>query len=192
MRTAGIVVAALLAGALAALGASAAEDRRSVLDLGDSLSVGTAPYLKRQLPGYRIERFHDVGLHADEAVKLVRAVGGQLPRVVVVSAGTTDDPRIVSAFSRAVSGVLAAAGHDRCVVWPTIARPPAVGSTYDRLNRALARADRRHANLVLVDWVGMVRRHPGWLSKVGVHVSVAGYRARAQAIAVAVKRRCQS
>jgi hypothetical protein len=190
VRTAGIVVAALLAGALAALGASAAEERRSILDLGDSLSVGTAPYLKRQLPGYRIERFHDVGLHADEAVKLVRAVGGQLPRVVVVSAGTNDDPRVVSAFSRAVSGVLAAAGRDRCVVWPTIARPPAVGSTYDGLNRALVRADRRHANLVLVDWVGMVRRHPGWLSKDGVHVSVAGYRARAQAIAVAVKRRC--
>jgi hypothetical protein len=194
VRTAGIAVAALVA-ALAALGASAAdaaESRRSVLDLGDSLSVGTAPYLRRQLPGYRIERFHDVGLHADDAVDLVRAVGGDLPRVLVVSAGTTDDPRIVSAFSRAVSGVVAAAGRERCVVWPTIARPPAAGSTYAGLNRALVRAGRRHANLVLVDWVGMVRRHPGWLSKDGVHVSAAGYRARARAIAVAVKRRCGS
>lgn len=182
------LVAALAA--LAPLCASAADSRRSVLDLGDSLSVGTAPYLRRQLPGYRIERIHDVGLHADDAAELVRAVGSQLPPVLVVSAGTNDDPRIVSAFSRAISGVLAAAGRKRCVVWPTIARPPAAGSTYGGLNRALDRADRRHANLVLVDWVGMVRRHPGWLSKDGVHVSAAGYRARARAIAVAVKRRC--
>jgi lysophospholipase L1-like esterase len=194
VRTAGIAVAAFVA-ALAALGAfaaDAADARRSVLDLGDSLSVGTAPYLRQQLPRYRIERFHDVGLHADDAAELVRAVGSGLPRVLVVSAGTNDDPRIVSAFSRAVSGILAAAGRERCVVWPTIARPPAAGSTYAGLNRALVRADRRHANLVLVDWVGMVRRHPGWLSKDGVHVSPAGYRARARAIAAAVKVRCRS
>jgi lysophospholipase L1-like esterase len=194
VRTARIAVAGTLVGAIAALvplGAPAADGPRSVLDLGDSLSVGTAPYLKRQLRGYRIERFHDVGLHAYDAAKLVRAAGSGLPRVLVVSAGTNDDPRIVSVFSRSVSGVLAAAGRQRCVVWPTIARPPAVGSTYDGFNRALARADRRHANLVLVDWVGMVRRHPGWLSEDGVHVSAAGYRARAQAIAAAVKLRCR-
>jgi lysophospholipase L1-like esterase len=41
-----------------------------------------------------------------------------------------------------------------------------------------------------VDWRKMVRRNPGWLSRDGVHVSVAGYRARAVAIAAAVKTRC--
>jgi lysophospholipase L1-like esterase len=111
--------------------------------------------------------------------------------VLVVSAGTNDDPRIVSTFSRALSEVLRAAGEARCVVWPTIARPPAVGASYDGLNRTLARAAARHPNLVLVDWVGMVRRNPGWLSRDGVHVSVAGYRARAAAIATAVKTRCK-
>ncbi len=43
---------------------------------------------------------------------------------------------------------------------------------------------------MLVDWVGMVRRHPWWLSDDGVHVSVAGYRARAAAIARAIATRC--
>jgi lysophospholipase L1-like esterase len=76
------------------------------------------------------------------------------------------------------------------VVWPTIRRPPAVGASYDGFNRALARAASRHPQLVLVDWVGMVRRHPTWLSRDGVHVSVEGYRARAAAIAAAVKTRC--
>jgi lysophospholipase L1-like esterase len=176
---------------LAVLGAPAgAAERQIILDVGDSLSVGTAPFLKRQLPGYRIESVHDIGLHADDAAKLVTRVRRNLPPVLVVSAGTNDDPRGVSAFSRSISGVVKSAGRARCVVWPTIARPPAVGATYAGLNRALARAAARHANLVLVDWVGMVRRHPRWLSRDGVHVSAEGYRARARAIGAAVKSRC--
>lgn len=161
-----------------------------LLDLGDSLSMGAAPYLRTRLRGYRIDRVHDVGLHAYDAAAIVAASSASLPSVLVVSAGTNDDPRIVSTFIRAVSRVLAAAGRDRCVVWPTIVRPAAVGATYVGLNGALARAASRNPNLVLVDWVGMVRRHPAWLSDDGVHVTVAGYRARAAAIATAVRARC--
>ena len=165
---------------------------RTVLDLGDSLSVGTDPYLRNHLHGYRVERLYDVGLHAYDAASIVDRSRVSLPSVLVISAGTNDDPRGVSRFARAISDILRAAGEGRCVVWPTIRRPPAVGATYDGFNRALARAASRHPQLVLVDWVGMVRRHPAWLSRDGVHVSVAGYRARATAIAAAVKTRCAS
>ena len=161
-----------------------------VLDLGDSLSVGTAPYLRTRLRGYRIDRIHDVGLHAYDAAAIVARSRGALPPILVVSAGTNDDPRIVSTFIRAVSRILASSGPRRCVIWPTIVRPPAAGATYDGLNRALARAAARHPNLVLVDWVRMVGRHPRWLSNDGVHVTSAGYRARASAIATAVATRC--
>lgn len=161
-----------------------------MLDLGDSLSVGTAPYLRARLRGYRIDRFHDIGLHAYDAAAIVARSRGTLPPILIVSAGTNDDPRIVSTFIRAVSRVLDAAGPRRCVVWSTIVRPPAVGATYDGLNRALGRASARHPNLELVDWVGMVGRHPRWLSNDGVHVTTAGYRARASAIASAVASPC--
>lgn len=172
----------------AAQGASATPPR--VLDLGDSLSMGTAPYLRARLRGYRIHRVHDVGLHAYDAAAIVARSRETLPALLVLSAGTNDDPRIVSTFIRAVSRVLDVAGPRRCVVWPTIVRPPAVGATYDGLNRALARAAARHPNLVLVDWVGMVGRHPRWLSDDGVHVTPAGYRARASVIGTAVAARC--
>ena len=152
--------------------------------------MGTAPYLRAQLRGYRIDGFHDVGLHAYDAAAIIARSRGTLPPVLVVSAGTNDDPRVVATFIRSVSRVLAAAGPRRCVVWPTIVRPPAVGATYDGLNRALMRAAARHSNLVLVDWVGMLGRHPRWLSDDGVHVAQAGYRARASAIATAVANRC--
>ena len=190
-----IAAATFFAGMLVAfafLGAAhgAARSSRSVLDLGDSLSVGTAPYLSARVRGYRIERIHDVGLNAYDAADIVAGRWPSLPAVLVVSAGTNDDPRIVSTFWRAVSSVVRTAGPGRCVVWPTIVRPPAVGATYDGLNRALARVAARNRNLALVDWVGMVRRHPSWLSADRVHVSVAGYRARAAAIAAAVQTRC--
>lgn len=161
-----------------------------VLDLGDSLSVGTAPYLRAKLRDYRITVIQDVGLHAYDAAEIVAGRHSSLPAAVVVSAGTNDDPRIVSTFWRAVLRVVRTAGPARCVVWPTIVRPPAVGKSYEGLNHALAGVAARHRNLVLVDWVGMVRGHPRWLSGDGVHVSVAGYRARATAIATAIRTRC--
>jgi lysophospholipase L1-like esterase len=166
--------------------------QRTVLDLGDSLSVGTDPYLRRQLRGYWIERVYDIGLHAYDAAAIVEQSRVSLPAVLVISAGTNDDPRQVPAFVRALTGILRVAGRGRCVVWPTISRPPAVGTSYVGLNKALARAAARSSNLVLVDWAAMVRRHPAWLSKDGVHVTGAGYRARATAIATAVKTGCAS
>lgn len=188
-----VLACAIGLAASTALGtASAQPTPRTVLDLGDSLSLGTGPYLRRQLRGYRIERLYDVGLHASDAAAAVSRSRTSLPAVLVISAGTNDDPRIVSAFWWSLTRILRAAGDHRCVVWPTISRPPAVGTSYDGLNRALAQAARRHRNLVVVDWAKMVRRHPGWLSRDRVHVSAAGYRARATAIATAVKTRCGS
>ena len=165
---------------------------RVVFDLGDSLSVGTAPYLHRRLPSYRFVVLTDVGLHAYDVAAIVSLRRSSLPHVLVVSAGTNDDPRIVSTFWRAVTKVVAVAGPGRCVVWPTIVRPPANGASYGGLNRALERVAARHRNLVLVDWVGLTRRHPRWLSSDGVHPGVPGYRARAAAIASAIVSRCPS
>lgn len=188
-----IAIATLTAAALtwtAATAAPVAGAQHTVLDLGDSLSVGTAPYLAARLPGYRVARFHDVGLHAYDAAAYVSAHGSSLPGNLVVSAGTNDDPRIVSTFWRAASTIVRLAGPHRCVVWPTIVRPPAIGTSYDGLNRALTRVAARYPSLVVVDWVGMVAQNPQWLATDGVHVNVAGYRARATAIAAAIRNRC--
>ena len=182
---------------LICLGASgtvgSATPPKTLLAVGDSLSIGTDPHLRRQLPGYRIERSHQVGLRSPEvATRVVSRTPGSLPSVLVVSAGTNDDPRAVPEFSQAIADVLGAAGGSRCVVWPTIARPPVGGVGYWRMNRALSRAATQHGNLVLVDWALMVRRDSSLLSSDGVHAASAGYRARAAAIATAVTTRCRS
>ncbi len=83
--------------------------------------------------------------------------------------------------------ILAIAGPARCVVWANIDRPPTAGASYDGMNRVLAAGAAAHRNLVVVDWQALVRSHPGWLRGDGVHATTAGYRARAAAIAAAVK-----
>ncbi|TML72417.1 MAG: hypothetical protein E6G11_05545 [Actinobacteria bacterium] len=191
MRIAAATIVGVMAFAGLAAGSSpsATLPSRSVLDIGDSLSVGAAPYLHARLREYRIVQDYDVGLHAYDAARIVSGTRA-LPSVLVVSAGTNDDPRIVSTFVRSVSTIVTTAGSARCVVWPTIVRPPAVGASYDGINRALSNAAARHRNLVLVDWVRMVAGHRWWLANDGVHVSAAGYRARAAAIASAVVAHC--
>ena len=185
MRRLVLLAAAFVVLALPAAGGTATTGH-SALVLGDSLALGTKPYLPDLLPGWRLRQVVDVGFHTIEGVKKVRAYGSSLPHYVVLSLGTNDDPRFVSGFRSSIRSVMAAAGAGRCVVWPNIVRPPAVGTTYAGYNRALAAEARARANLLVVDWVSLARAHPEWLRKDGVHVNATGYKARAAAIARAL------
>jgi lysophospholipase L1-like esterase len=182
-RTVSLVVA-VAAGAIPAAGGTAGAP--SALVVGDSLAQGMRPYLSQQLPGWRVTHVVRVGFHTADGVERVRALGRGLPRYVVLSLGTNDDPRNISGFHAAVRAVLRTAGTRRCVVWPNIARRSAAGTTYAGFNRALAAEARSSPNLRVVDWVGMTRRHPAWIRADGVHATAAGYRARAAAVARAL------
>jgi lysophospholipase L1-like esterase len=181
-------VLAVLATSLALAPATAAAAERSLLVNGDSLAEGTRPYVPGELPGWRVRQSTKVSRHAAEGDDVMRRYGRSLPRVVHVSLGTNDDPSQTGAFRTAVGDVMDVAGEDRCVVWANIVRPPYGGVSYRGYNRVLSGEDERRDNLLVVNWVRMVRRHPEWLADDGVHVSVAGYRARARAVARAVRR----
>lgn len=192
-RTAIAVLAATaaLAGSAstpAGAGADDATRARALLDLGDSLSVGAAPFLRSRLPGYRVERRHDVGLHAYDAAALVARRRAALPAVVVVSAGTNDDPGAVSRFARTVRETVAVAGRSRCVIWATVVRPPYAGVSYTGYNRALRSIARTHPTLHVLDWSAIAHAHRGWFGSDGVHPSMTGYRARAMATARLIRR----
>jgi GDSL-like Lipase/Acylhydrolase family len=172
--------------ALAPAAAPAAD--RSLLVNGDSLAEGTRPYVPRELPNWSVRQSTKVSRHAAEGDDVMRRYGRSLPRVIHVSLGTNDDPSQTDAFRAAVGDVMDVAGERRCVVWANIVRPPYGGVGYRGYNRVLAREDERRDNLLVLNWVRMVRRHPEWLADDGVHVSAAGYRARARAVARAVRR----
>jgi lysophospholipase L1-like esterase len=161
---------------------------RKLLVNGDSLAVGTKPYIPPALEGWKVTQSTAVSRHAHQGAQVMRSYGRGLPRVIHVSLGTNDDPSQVEGFSAAIEDIMDVAGERRCVVWTNIVRPPYRGTSYDAYNRALAREDRERDNLRVVDWARMVKRNRDWLADDGVHVSAEGYRARALAVAREVKR----
>ena len=74
------------------------------------------------------------------------------------------------------------------MIWATVVRPPYRGVSYAALNHELRSLDSRYESLQLLDWAAMVRTHPWWVSRDGVHGSTEAYRARARATAALVKR----
>lgn len=180
------VLAVLVAGLVLAPAASAAEQR--LLVNGDSLAKGTGPYIPRELPEWSVTQSTAVGRHASEGDDVMRRYGSQLPRVIHVSLGTNDDPGDVDGFRDSIADVMKVAGRARCVVWANVVRPPYRGVSYRGYNRALADEASRRENLHVLNWVRMVRRHPEWLARDGVHATAAGYRARAKAVARYVAR----
>lgn len=154
---------------------------------GDSLAVGTKPYLPGDLRGFNLRQSASISRHAPEGVELLRQ-SARFPRVVVMSLGTNDDPRAVSGFRSAVRSTIHLAGRRHCVVWPNIVRPPVAGASYAGYNRVLAEENRRHRNLRVVKWTRIVRRHSLPLSSDGVHPDANGYAVRARGIAKQVRR----
>jgi lysophospholipase L1-like esterase len=182
-----VVLACALTCAFVASSSLSAAGNRTVLSYGDSLSVGTDLFLDGLLRGWSVRSEAVISRHATDVPSALRAFGSALPSVIVVSAGTNDDPGRVSGFARVVHETLAVAGPRRCVVWATIVRPPYRGVSYDGYNRALASIARAHSNLRVLDWAAMARAHPSWFGRDGVHPTMTGYRARAAATARLVR-----
>jgi hypothetical protein len=181
------LVLGALACALATASPGPAAGSHNVLSYGDSLSVGTDLFLGGYLRGWNVRSVTAISRHAEEVPGALESFGNALPRVIVVSAGTNDDPGRVSGFARIVRRTLAIAGPSRCVVWSTIVRPPYRGVPYTGYNRALEEIARNRANLRVFDWVSMARMHASWFGSDGVHPTATGYRARAAAIARLVR-----
>jgi lysophospholipase L1-like esterase len=160
---------------------------RTVLHYGDSLTVGTGVYLSSFLPGWSITQSASISRHADEGPGALRSLSSSLPRVLVISLGTNDDPGAVAAFAADVRRIATTAGHGRCVIWSTVVRPPYNGVSYEGYNRVLRRTAVSYANFRVFDWQALARSHPRWFGSDGVHPSAEGYRARAAALAKLVR-----
>jgi lysophospholipase L1-like esterase len=185
--------ALLVAGLACSVGVFASASsaaQRTVLNYGDSLAVGTQLYLGGYLSGWAVRNETETSRHATDVPGALRSLGSALPRVIVVSAGTNDDPGTVSRFARTVRETVAVAGRVRCVIWATIVRPPYAGVSYSGYNRALRTIAKHHPTLHVLDWSAMAHAHPGWFGPDGVHPSMTGYRGRAAATARLIRAAC--
>ena len=182
-----VLLAAALVLLATAAGGGAALTRSVYVD-GDSLAEGTAPYLPALLPHWSLRQSYASRSPGRASGSRSSGPSSRASSRSSSSASARTTTRAASrTFRTGLREILAIAGPSRCVVWTNIVRPPAAGTSYDGLNRALSAAAATHRNLVVVDWRALVRSHPGWLRADGVHATAAGYKGRAAAIAAAVK-----
>ena len=174
--------------ALAARGPAHHAPGKHLFVVGDSLAVGTRPYLPRFLHGWRIRSSVSISKHAAEGAAELARRGHSLPPVVVASLGTNDDPHAIGSFEAAVRKSLRSTGKRGCIVWPNIVRPAVGGATYAGYNRVLGRIARRNDHLRVVDWATIAAHNRAWFGPDGVHPNATGYMVRSRAIAKQVRR----
>jgi lysophospholipase L1-like esterase len=160
-----------------------------VLVLGDSLAVGTMPYLDSMLPSEVNVTWDAVdGRTTPQGIDSLRLDLREVePELVVVSLGSNDGPD-PQRFTSRIRQVLADLSPNTCVAWFSIVRPARKGP-YGALNRALRAEARRDRRLVVINWDNAVRRGTVFLPD-GLHADAAGYRYRSSKVVQAVHAGC--
>jgi lysophospholipase L1-like esterase len=172
----------------AAVFAAPASAAGPAIVVGDSLAVGTRPYLQPLLPERPLIWNAANGRTTPQGMQALRgALRLAQPGAVVVSLGTNDGPS-GARFADRIRRTLRLVPRSACVVWPTIVRPARKGDATE-LNRALRAAARRDARLRLVDWIGAVRSGRVVLPD-GLHPNPVGYAERSRMVASVIERSC--
>jgi hypothetical protein len=156
----------------------------AVLYVGDSLGVGTSPYLRSALDGERLDVDAEIGRPSAPGVNILQGLIGPQYDVVVFDLGTNDDPAAPGALAADLARARQIAG-DRCLVVATLNRPPLNGVPVDGLNKAVESFAARDPNVSLVDWHAAAAADPGLLTD-GIHPDADGYSLRARLFADAI------
>jgi hypothetical protein len=156
-----------------------------VLVIGDSLEVGSGPYLRAALPGVSLDVDAERGRTSGQGVSVLSERLGPEHRVVVFPLGTNDSPANPDGLAASLAAMRQLAG-DRCVVVATLARPPLRGVRVTALNRVVAQFAGRTGALV-ADWNSVVEAIPELLGRDRVHATGEGYGVRASLLAEAIQ-----
>lgn len=161
---------------------------KKVLVIGDSLAVGTRPYLKQQLGRYQISDGEpDEGEHVSTGVanlrKIAQSAGDGLAGTIIVSLGTNDYGMDANTFRDYVEDVIQTVGPKRHIIWFNMKTVSPNAHDYSAMNSVLADKANKHSNFTVLDWAGSGVSLPGE----GIHPSGNGYATRAKMMADAVK-----
>jgi lysophospholipase L1-like esterase len=169
---------------LALPAAAAATD--AVLVVGDSLEVGTAPYLRQELGGTPVTVDARIGRPSGEGLRVLASRLRPEHRVVVFDLGVNDNPAQPGGLASDLAAARRLAG-DRCVVVATLERLPLNGVDVDGLNRAVKGFAARTSGVQLVDWQSAVMSDPGLLNPDHLHPKPDGYALRGRLVAEGVQ-----
>ena len=154
-----------------------------MLVVGDSLEVGSGPYLRSALPGATLDA--EKGRTSSEGVRVLSSLLDPSVEVIVFPLGTNDSPSNAGGLAANLAAVRQLAG-DRCVIVATLSRPAVRGVSVAGLNRVIEQfAAEGHAQVA--DWRTVVRSIPSLLGSDRVHATGEGYSVRATLLAEAVQ-----
>jgi lysophospholipase L1-like esterase len=151
----------------------------SVLVVGDSLEVGSAPHLRAALGSTGVEIDAEKGRTSSQGVGVLADLLRPDHEVVVFPLGTND--LSADAFAASLSTAAQLAGG-RCMVVATIARRQPPASELNRVVASLAAT----GEVQVADWRA-ASSAPGVLGRDGTHATGAGYALRASLLAEAVR-----
>jgi hypothetical protein len=180
----GKLTAGILAGAAALLApGAAAQAPGTVLVVGDSLEVGSAPYLRQALPDVPLEIDAEKGRSSRQGVAVLAEKLRPDHGTIVFPLGTND--LTADGLGASLAALQQLAGG-RCVVVATISRPPLAGSPAADLNRVVEQFAVR-TGAQLADWRSAVLALPGLLGRDRVHTTASGASLRGSLLAEAVQ-----
>jgi lysophospholipase L1-like esterase len=186
MTTRGAAIAMAVAAAMAA-GPTISRAMASVLVVGDSLGVGTAPALRDALPDVSFEIDARNGRTSSEGVRVLEESLRPDHETVVFDLGTNDGPpAAASTAANLASARELAAG--RCLVVATLNHPPTGGVSVGVQNSVIRDFASKSPSTVLADWHRATAAPEGLMRSDGVHATASGYDLRARVIASAVLR----
>jgi hypothetical protein len=178
--TAGILAVAAVLPAAPALAQGGGSP---VLVIGDSLEVGSAPYLRQALAGVPLEIDAERSRSSGAGLRVLASKLRPEHEVVVFPLGTND----LSASTLAANlGAAQELAGGRCMVVATIARPNLRGSSTAELNRAVE-AFAGQSGAQVMDWRSAAAATPGALGRDRIHATGQGYALRGSLLAEAVQ-----
>jgi hypothetical protein len=174
MRRLASICATLAACGAFLVGPATAGAAEPILYVGDSLGVGTSPYLDSTPAGRTLDVDAEIGRTSTEALSVLRAKLRPGHEVVIFDVGTNDwSPRTLA---RNLSRARKLSGRRLMIVLTM--NKPGVGP-FNRAVRAFARST---DDVALIPWHSMAaRKH--LLGGDGIHANASGYRRRAVLVA---------
>lgn len=152
---------------------------KSITAIGDSVMLGVAPYLEKQLPGIQIDA--KIGRQMAQAGELIPGLQakGRLNGTIIIGLGTN------GAFSsKKLESLLDSLSSAKQVILVNTRVP----RDWERnVNTMLAEISQKYPNTKLVDWHAASKDHPEYFRSDRVHLEPAGAEAYTALILNAIK-----
>lgn len=155
-----------------------------MLVIGDSLEVGSGPYLRGALGDVPVDIDAERSRTSGQGVRVLASRLRPEHGVVVFPLGTNDSPSNPDGLAASLAAAAQLAG-DRCMVVATIARPRLRGVSVAGLNRVVE-SFAGQTGAQVMDWRSAAST-PGVLGRDGVHATGQGYALRGSLLAEAVQ-----